>query len=163
MSSMHSREPFLLDLQCWEAPAAPPEPILHPLPVSESSMLSSRNLFAGWAVLGSCSGALHTCAVNSAQDACGSMQPLLRLFGSALGLLTVSCAPAKLLLSVLMGLHPLSSSGSRRLTYSLLLFNALGDHGLVLAIQRLHKQVVFSRPLQLRSIDDLHLPTAKST
>lgn len=45
-----------------------------------------------------------------------------------------------------------------QITYSLLLFNALGDHGLVLAIQCLHKQIVFPCPLQLRSIDNLQTP-----
>ena len=51
--------------------------------------------------------------------------------------------------------HAGAGSSKKHLTYPLLLFYALWDHGSVLAIQQLHKDVVLPSPLQLRSVDDL--------
>ena len=42
-----------------------------------------------------------------------------------------------------------------RSTYPLLLFYALWDHGSVLAVQQLHKDIVLPSSLQLCSVDDL--------
>ena len=106
----------------------------HPAQVYLSQYLRADCSTLGQACsTGSCSIALHMCRnkINTAQGVCTGWS-----------------------LSVLMNVC-LLGIGVWHCTYPLLLLNALGDHGLILAIQCLYKQVVLPCPLQLCSVDDL--------